>query len=159
MPKADIARCFEVKEAAGGESKGAHLDETLRGVAVRDAMLTEVATVPAHISLADAAGDHFLRTGYGGYPVVRGDNVVGLICLRDILKVPPEEREGTSVQAVMTPLSDSIVIDPKVPLLAAMAKMAGGAGRLLVMSDGRLVGFLSLSSVVRHLRVREELFS
>ena len=148
-----------VKEAAGGAYQGARLDETLRGVAVRDAMLTEVATVPAHISLADAAGDHFLRTGYGGYPVVRGDNVVGLICLRDILKVPPEEREGTSVQAVMTPLSDSIVIDPKVPLLAAMAKMAGGAGRLLVMSDGRLVGFLSLSSVVRHLRVREELFS
>ena len=148
-----------VKEAAGGAYQGARLDETLRGVAVRDAMLTEVATVPAHISLADAAGDHFLRTGYGGYPVVRGDNVVGLICLRDILKVPPEEREGTSVQAVMTPLGDSIVIDPKVPLLAAMAKMAGGAGRLLVMSDGRLVGFLSLSSVVRHLRVREELFS
>ncbi len=148
-----------LKEAAGGAYQGARLDETLRGVAVRDAMITEVATVPAHISLADAAGDHFLHTGYGGYPVVRGESVVGLLCLRDILSVPPGEREGTAVQAVMTPLGDAIVIDPEVPLLAAMAKMASGAGRLLVMREGRLVGFLSLSSVIRHLKVREELFS
>lgn len=147
-----------LKEAASGAYQGARLDETLRGVAVRDAMLTEVATVPAHISLSDAAGDHFLRTGYGGYPVVRGESVVGLLCLRDILRVPPEEREGTSVQAVMTPLGEPIVIDPEVPLLAAMAKMARGGGRLLVMQDGRLVGLLSLSSVIRHLKVREELF-
>ena len=148
-----------LKEAAGGVYQGARLDETLRGVAVRDAMLTEVATVPAHISLADAAGDHFLRTGYGGCPVVRGDNVVGLICLRDILRVAPEEREGTSVQAVMTPLADPIVIDAEAPLLEAMAKMASGAGRLLVMQDGKMVGFLTLTSVIRHLRVREQLLS
>lgn len=148
-----------LKEAAGGESKGARLDETLRGVAVRDAMLTEVATVPAHISLADAAGDHFLRTGYGGYPVVRGDDVVGLLCLRDILRVPPEERAGTSVQAVMTRLGDPIAIDAKAPLLEAMAKMASGGGRLLVMQDGKLVGFLTLTSVIRNLRVRQQLLS
>lgn len=147
-----------LKEAASGAYQGARLDETLRGVAVRDAMLTEVATLPAHISLADAANDHFLRTGYGGYPVVRGESVVGLLCLRDILRVPAEQREGTSVQAVMTPLGEPIVIDAEVPLLAAMAKMAHGGGRLLVMRDGRLVGFLSLSSVIRHLKVREELF-
>ena len=91
--------------------------------------------------------------------MVRGDNVVGLICLRDILRVPPEEREGTSVQAVMTPLGDPIVIDVKAPQLEAMAKMASGAGRLLVMQHGKMVGFLTLSSVIRHLRVREELFS
>ena len=148
-----------LKEAADGAYQGTRLDENLRGVVVRDAMLTEVATVPAHTPLADAARDHFLRTGYGGYPVVRGDEVVGLICLRDILRVPPEEREGTSVQAVMTPLGDPIVIDVKAPLPEALAKMAGGAGRLLVMQHGKMVGFLTLSCVIRHLRAREELLS
>ena len=145
-----------LKEAADGAYQGTRLDETLRGALVRDAMLTEVGTVPAHTSLAHAAREHFLRTGYGGYPVMRGDDVVGLICLRDILRVPPEEREGTSVQAVMTPLGDAIVTDAKAPLLEAMAQMATGAGRLLVMQDGKMVGFLTLGSVIRHLKAREE---
>ena len=37
--------------------------------------------------------------------------------------------------------------------------MAGGAGRLLVMQHGKMVGFLTLSCVIRHLRAREELLS
>ena len=146
-----------LKDAASGAYQGVRLDETLQGVAVRDAMLVELATIPAHISLADAARDHFLHSGYGGFPVVRGENVVGLLCLRDVLRFPPEERDATSVQGAMTPVGESIVIGPDAPLLAAMAKMAQGAGRLLVMQEGRLVGLLTMSSVIRHLRVREEL--
>ncbi|MGH9368983.1 MAG: CBS domain-containing protein, partial [Thermoanaerobaculia bacterium] len=73
------------------------------------------------------------------------------------LKVPPDQRETTSVQAAMTPISDGIVIGPDEPLLGALPKMASGVGRLLVMEQGKLVGFLPMSSVIRHVRVREEL--
>jgi Zn-dependent protease/CBS domain-containing protein len=147
-----------LKEAAGGAYQRVRVDETLRGVAVRDAMLTDVATLPADISLAEAARDYFLRTGYGGYPVTRGEDVVGVLCLRDILKVPPEERENTSVQAVLGPLVEGIVIDAQAPLAEAMPKVAR-AGRLVVMQEGRMVGLLTTSAVLRHLRVREELSS
>jgi len=83
---------------------------------------------------------------------------VGLLCRRDILKVPADERERTSVQAGMTPLGELVVIPPDAPLLRAMSKMAeSGIGRLLVMEGGRLVGLLTMSSVLRHVRVREEL--
>jgi Zn-dependent protease len=146
-----------LKDAAAGAYQGVRLDETLQGVAVKDAMLTEVATIPAHLSLADAAQEHFLHTGYGGFPVVRGESVVGLLSLRDVLRFPPEERDSTSVQGAMTAVDENIVIGPDAPLIEAMAKMARGAGRLLVMQDGRLVGLLTMSSVIRHLRVREEL--
>ena len=59
----------------------------------------------------------------------------------------------------MTRLGDPIAIDAKAPLLEAMAKMASGGGRLLVMQDGKLVGFLTLTSVIRNLRVRQQLLS
>jgi Zn-dependent protease/predicted transcriptional regulator len=147
-----------LKDAAAGAYQSARVDEALLGVTAADAMFRDVATLPGDVSLAEAARDYFLHTGYGAYPVVRGDSVVGLLCRRDILKVPAEEREQTSVQSAMTPLGDRVVVPPGAPLLRAMAKMAeSGLGRVLVMEGGRLVGLLTMGSVLRHVRVREEL--
>jgi Zn-dependent protease/CBS domain-containing protein len=147
-----------LKDASAGAYQSARVDEALRGVTAADAMAKDVATLPADISLVEAAHDYFLHTGYGAYPVVRGDAVVGLLCRRDLLTVPAEERESTSVQSVMTPLGDRVVVPPQAPLLRAMSKMAeSGLGRVLVMDGGRLVGLLTMGSVLRHVRVREEL--
>lgn len=153
-----IAIGWFLKDAAGGAYQRARVDEALRGVTVREAMLTRVDTLPGGISLAEAARDYFLHTGYGSYPVTRGDAVLGLLCLRDVLRVPPQERPGLSVQAAMRPLGADLVVEADEPLLAAMAKIGrSDAARLLVMERGRFVGLLTLNSVVRHVRVREEL--
>ena len=146
-----------LREAAAGAYQQARLDETLAGMTAADMMLTDVATLPAHISVAEAAQEHFLRTGHGCYPVVRNDEVVGLLSLRDVLRLGPEEREATSVQGAMKPLAEAVVVRPQTPLREALARMAAGPGRALVLDDGRLVGFLTLSTVLRHLRVREAL--
>ena len=147
-----------LKDASAGAYESARVDEALRGVTAGDAMTKDVATLPADISLAEAAHDYFLHTGYGAYPVVRGEVVVGLLCRRDLLKVPAEDRERTSVQSAMTPLGERVVVPPGAPLLRAMSKMAeSGRGRVLVMEGGRLLGMLTMGSVLRHVRVREEL--
>jgi CBS domain-containing protein len=146
-----------LREAAAGAYQQARLDETLAGMTAADMMLTDVATLPAHISVAEAAQQHFLRTGHGGYPVVRGEEVVGLLSLRDVLRLGAEEREATSVQAAMKPISEAVVVRPQTPLREALARMAAGPGRALVLENGRLVGFLTMSTVLRHLRVREAL--
>jgi CBS domain-containing protein len=84
--------------------------------------------------------------------------VVGLLCLRDVLRYPMEERETTSVQGAMLPLGPDLVVGPEVPLLKATARMAeAGTGRLLVMEGDRLVGLLTLRAVLRQVQVREEL--
>jgi CBS domain-containing protein len=147
-----------LREASTGAYRDVRLDEALAGVTVADAMLREFATLPSGLSLADAAREHFLRTGYGGYPVLRADDVVGLLCLRDVLKRSPEDRATTSVQAAMMPLTPAIVAAPGDPLLKAASQMAeAGTGRLLVMDGGRLTGLLTLQSVLRQVRVREKL--
>jgi Zn-dependent protease len=149
-----------LKDAAAATYERVRLDEALRGLAVRDAMLTEVATIPAHLALSDLAPEHILRGGYHSYPVVRGHGVVGLLSVGQILAVSHEERQRTSVQAIMTPLGAGIVVGPGEPLTGALARMArSGVGRLLVVEDGRLAGLLSLSSVFRHIQVREALSS
>ena len=153
-----IALGWFLKEASGSAYSQVRLDEALRGVTARDVMLTDVESLPADVSVAEAARAYFLHTGYGSYPVRRGEGVVGLLCLRDVLRIPASEREGLSVQAAMIPLSPAIIIGPDTPLPDAIVKMGrNGAGRLLVLDDGRLVGLLTMSAVLRHVRVREEL--
>ena len=123
-----------IKDASLSSYQQVRLDEALRGVTVRDAMVQAVATIPGSGSVAEAAREYFMRTGYGSYPVTRGDAVVGLLCLKDVLRLSAEEREATSVQGAMRPLTDAIVTDPDVPLPVAIARMAqAGTARLLVM--------------------------
>jgi Zn-dependent protease len=149
-----------LKDAAATAYGRVRLHEALRGLAVRDAMLTEVATIPAHLALSELAPEHFLRGGYSSYPVVRGEGAVGLLSVRAVVALSAEERERTSVQAVMTPLGEHVVVGPGEPLLGAMARMARSElGRLLVVEDGRLAGLLSMSSVFRQIRMREALSS
>ena len=147
-----------IKDASAASYQQVRLDEALRGVTVRDAMVEGVVTVPSTGSVAEAAREHFMRTGYGGYPVTRGDAVVGLLCLKDVLRLSAEERESTSVQGAMRPLTEAIVTAPDAPLPEAIARMAqAGTARLLVMHGDRLVGLLTMSGVIRRLKVREEL--
>jgi Zn-dependent protease/CBS domain-containing protein len=147
-----------LREASAGAARELKMDQALAGLHVDDAMTAEVDALPADISLQEAVQDHFLRTGFGGYPVRRGDSVVGLLCLRDVMKQPSESRETTSVQAVMTPLDDRLVVSPDAPLTEATAKLSqAGTGRLLVMLEGRLVGLLTMGSVRRRLRLRQQL--
>jgi Zn-dependent protease/CBS domain-containing protein len=147
-----------IKDASSASYQQVRIDEALRGVRVRDAMVEAVVTVPSTGSVAEAAREHFMRTGYGGYPVTRGEAVVGLLCLKDVLRLSAEEREATSVQGAMRPLTPAIVTEPDVPLLEAIARMAqAGTARLLVMHADRLVGLLTTNGVIRLLKVREEL--
>jgi len=147
-----------IKDASSASYQQVRLDEVLRGVTVRDAMVEAVATVPGSGSVAEAAREYFMRTGYGSYPVTRGEAVVGLLCLKDVLRLSAEEREATSVQGAMRPLTQALVTDPDAPLPLAIARMAqAGTARLLVMHGERLVGLLTMNGVIRRLKVREEL--
>ncbi len=146
-----------IRDASTASYHQVRLDEALRGVTVRDAMVDGVATIPSSGSVAEAAREYFMRTGYGSYPVTRGEAVVGLLCLKDVLRLSAEQREATSVQGAMRPLTDAIVADPDAPLPVAIARMAqAGTGRLLVMQGDRLIGLLTMNGVIRRLKMRDE---
>ena len=108
--------------------------------------------------MAEAAREYFMRTGYRSYPVTRGKAIVGLLSLKDVLRLSAEERESTSVQGAMRPLTDAIVTDPDEALPLVIARMARTrAAALLVMHGGQLVGLLTMNGVMRRLKMREEL--
>jgi len=146
---------FLRRAAQGASQEG--IEAALSGLRVADAMTSEVAALPGDISLTEAVRDYFEPSGFSSYPVRRGERVVGVITLRDVLREPWDERDSTSVQAAMQPVDELMVVEPDTPLAEATARLAQVAsGRLLVLAEGRLVGLLTLSGVMRRARLRPQ---
>jgi len=146
-----------LKEAAVSAYRQVRLDDALEGLVVSDVMIRDVMTIPADLPLTEAVREHFGRTGFGAYPVVRGDAVVGLLCLRDVLRQTHEERHATSVQATMLPLTEALTAHPDEPVNETVGRLgASAAGRLIVLEHGRMVGLVTLRAVMRWLAMTRQ---
>lgn len=135
------------------------LREALGGVRVGDIMSREVHSVDPALTLDQVVADYFLRFKHGGFPVVWGDRLLGIITLHDVKEVPKERRAATTVRDAMTPLSSLRTVRPTTSAYDAFARMAQGAiGRLVVVDEGEdLVGILTRSDLLHLIRIRTEL--
>jgi CBS domain-containing protein len=148
---------FLLQGAQGGYAQ-VLVKEALAGVAVRDIMVTEVVMVPPHLSVTEVLERYFLVHGYGGFPVVDNDRVLGVVSLAELKRVPAADRQRVTVREVMTPLEDRLTLTPHEEVSVAFQRMAReGLGRLVVMERGRIVGLLTKTGLSRFLQTRLEL--
>jgi predicted transcriptional regulator len=134
------------------------LKEALAGIPVRDMMVRDVVMVPTHLSVRDLIDRYFLTHGYGGFPVVENDQVVGLVSLSDVKRVAPEDYDRASVREVMVPLTEHLTIVPDEDVSVAFQRMADEEiGRLIVMQRGRMLGLVTKTGLSRFLQMKLEL--
>ncbi len=133
--------------------------EALGRVRVGDIMTREVHTVDPGVTLDQLVSDYFLPHKHGGFPVMWGDRLLGIITLHDVKDIPRARRATTTVREAMTPLSRLRTVRPSASAYDAFARMAHDRiGRLLVIdSEGTLVGILTRSDLLHVMRVRVEL--
>jgi Zn-dependent protease/predicted transcriptional regulator len=145
-----------LKDAAEGAWQQARMEETLAGLTVQDAMAPGVQAVPAQVSVTEAMQEAVLQSGQPWYPVTRGAALVGVVRVEDMLRLPLDERDSTSVQALMRPLDGTPTLAPEEPLLPSVRRLAEVPGaQLLVVADGRLVGLLRVRDVAQLMKLRE----
>jgi len=144
---------------AQGSYQQALLREALGKVRVGDIMTHEVHTIDPGLTLDQAVADHFLPHKHGGFPVVWGDRLLGIITLQDVRDVARERRATATVRDTMTPLSRLRTVRPSASAYDAFVRMAqDGIGRLLVTDpDGSLIGILTRSDLLHVMRMRVEL--
>jgi CBS domain-containing protein len=134
------------------------ISKALADVAVEDLMTEDAVSISAEISLSDAVQDYFYRHRHGGYPVVDGEKLVGIVTLEDIRDVPKEKRDTTTVEGVMTPKEEFVYARPDEPAVEALIKLSKhDVGRLPVMEGEKLIGILTRSDLMKAIRVRTEL--
>jgi Zn-dependent protease/predicted transcriptional regulator len=144
---------------AAAEWRSARVGSRLAGLRVETVMTPQAVTIPAGTPAQDALADWFMRHGYSGFPVVRGDDVVGVISLPQVEACPATLRGITPVDRLMTPLEPRDMTSPEEDLLSAVTKMAShGLSRLPVLTragHGALIGLLTRHAIARRLRVAE----
>jgi len=97
------------------------------------------------------ANQLMMETSFKSFPVVsNGDNVVGIVTLSDLWRVPNDQAESTTIRKVMT--QNVISIAPDDSLYEALRKMTtNGIGRLPVLdrSSGKLIGIITRTDLFR----------
>jgi CBS domain-containing protein len=120
------------------------LTENILGrVRVEDVMSRDVVTVSPEMSVSDVI-DLILKTKHLGFPVVEGERVVGIVTLHDLMGAEPEGK----VREVMS--KDVVTLPPEESAFEAFKIMSErGIGRLPVTKDGKIVGIVSRSDLMR----------
>ncbi|WP_424013622.1 CBS domain-containing protein [Halorubrum xinjiangense] len=144
-----IVLAFFIYIAASGEAQQTTLKAAFEGVTVTDIMTPrgDLHTVSEDTSVADLMSRMF-EERHTGYPVLDGDELVGMVTLEDARSVREVERDAYQVDDVMA--TDLVAADPNADALTALQTMQEhGVGRLPVVdADGELVGLISRSDLM-----------
>ncbi|WP_330633070.1 CBS domain-containing protein [Halocatena halophila] len=145
-----ILLAFFIYIAASGEAQQTSLRASFEGVSVSDIMTprSDLKTVPEDISITELM-DRMFEDRHMGYPVVRNEQLVGVVTLSDAAEINEIEQDAYRVSEVMT--RDVESTRPKTDAMAAFEQMQStGVGRLpVVAEDGTLIGIISRTDLMR----------
>ncbi len=130
---------------------------TLRGLRVGDVMSSELPTVARSISLEEYVQE-LLRTGRRCHLVVGDGQLLGLMTVHALNRIPREDWSRTSVQAVMLPREKIHWTAPEEPVLGILERMQSeDVNQMPVVDGSRVVGLVSRDTILRVLQTRLEL--
>jgi Zn-dependent protease len=142
--------------AAWNTRKQVALRVALSGTSVRNVMVRAVVSIPPQLSLQTAVEEFFVAYGYGSFPVMEDDQVVGLIAVEDVQAVAQGLWPWRTVRDVMRPASRDVCIPPQASMMQAMERMVRtGYDQLVVIDAGRPVGLVTRSSVAQFLQLHK----
>ncbi len=129
----------------------------LEGESLRRFMNSEPVTVSPETTLDRLVEDYVYRYHHKLYPVVEGDRLLGCITTRQIKETPRERWPRTTVGEAAEKCGEENTITPDTDAVEALASMhRSGAGRLMVVEGGRLMGIIALKDLLDFLSMKIE---
>ncbi|MBM3271402.1 MAG: site-2 protease family protein [Candidatus Sericytochromatia bacterium] len=150
---------FLLYNAADAAYKQAVMLDALRNVPVRNVMRLDIHPLREDATLPEAVDEVMARYPDQAFPVADPEqHFRGILSTDQVESVPPPFRGRIRVTELMRPIDDGAAIDPDTPATRALERMyATGVDPLPVCDDGRLVGLVGESDLVRYLRWHPEL--
>ncbi|MFC7187910.1 CBS domain-containing protein [Halorubrum yunnanense] len=144
-----IVLAFFVYMAASGEAQQTTLKAAFEDVTVDDVMTrrADLHTVAEDTSVAELMSRMF-EERHTGYPVLHGEDLVGMVTLEDARSVREVERDAYRVDDVMA--TNVVAVGPEAGAVTALETMQEhGVGRLPVVDrEEKLVGIISRSDLM-----------
>lgn len=133
------------------------VEDILEGVPVERMMRTDPPTVSPSTGVDQLVRHHIMGSDDHSFPVVDGQEVVGIVTLEDVRSLPEEKWESTAVREIMTPHDACTVLGPNEDASEALTQLATCDVRQLpVLEGGNLKGVLRRQDVIQWMRLHSE---
>lgn len=131
---------------------------TLEGTKVAQVVSRQFLPAPPDITLSELVSEYMLAHSQRAVPVLAGEELLGLVTMSDLRRVPRQEWATTSVYRAMTPREKLREISPREDITAAMEAMAElDVHQLPVIDGNRFLGFVTRADIIRLIQIRSEL--
>lgn len=144
-------------QAAVQSFEQSKITESLENIRVSQIMTKDVQHVPAELSLDKLVADYFLKYRFGRFPVERAGHIIGIVTIRDVGKVPPEQWSLLMTDSISRPIEEETRVSPEIPALKAMDMLARGVPHLLVYNNTDLVGIVTRNDILKLMEIRGKL--
>ena len=152
-----IAIAFFIYIVGAAEGQQTLIASVFESVPVRQVMTPAkaVITVPHDLPLSELPA-YMIMNKHSGYPVVRDEDLVGIVTLDDLQTVSPDERKMLTVSDVMS--EDLKTVSVESDAMDAFYELGrNDVGRLIVTdSDGEFVGLLTRTDLIRAFEILKE---
>lgn len=130
---------------AQGEAQAVELSSVIRGLVVRDAMLTRFRTLSAD-DLLSVAVRELLAGSQHDFPVLRDGEIVGMLRRQDLVKALAEHGANATVGSAMC--AECPTVGPTESLEATFERLRQGNCTVApVTESGRIIGLLTLENL------------
>jgi Zn-dependent protease len=133
------------------------IEMTLGGMTAADVAPREVEPVPPDMRVDHLVQDYMLAGRGRAFPVMAGDELLGLITLTDVQRLDRGHWAETAVFNAMTPVERLHTVASNEPATALLRMMGEKDVNQVPVVDGRrLIGIVSRGDVLRMLQVRRQ---
>ena len=147
-----------MRSAATGSYYQTVTTQALDGQPISQFMTREVVTVAPDVALDRFVDDYLYRRHHDMFPVVQNGRLLGAAGPRQVRQIARDQWRETAVGDIMTPLSDSICVDPDRDTADVLQQMQrSGQTRLMVVRRGEIVGLVTLKDIMAVLQLRMDL--
>jgi CBS domain-containing protein len=136
------------------------IQDVLEGIPVSRLMQREPVAVQPDMSISQLVDGYIMQSDERSFPVMNDTQLVGLVSLEDIRKIPRSNWDTTQVRQIMTPSDKIEVITPREDATQALdALNRRDVRQLPVIQDGHLVGMIRRRDILRWLQLQSEVHS
>jgi predicted transcriptional regulator len=147
-----------LKTAAANGYRQVMIQDILEDVPVRRVMQTQVPMVPSETSVDELVNNRFAQLDGQAILVTAGEEVVGLVAMKDIERSEKKKWESTSVGEIMTPVSQLDYVTPDQDAADAFDRLQRMDLRQIpVMLNNQIVGLLRQKDILRWLKFQSDL--
>ena len=144
---------FFLRHAARGSYQQLVIRHALEGVRAEDLMVRDVPCVPPDMRLSAVLDEVIMPHGVTDVPVVDRGLLIGVLMLKSFERRNRDELERLTASEVMTEDVLNETLAPDTEAIQVLSLLTSSDRRILVVSDGVLLGVLSRDEVMRRLRL------